>query len=276
MVKIITICNQKGGVGKTTTAVNLAACLAKAGKTTLLVDMDPQGNATSGSGIDKTSIESSIYDVLTGQNRLAEIIRPTRLKNFKVAPSTLDLTGAEIELVGAVAREYKLKSSLEPVQQDYDYVFIDTPPSLGLLTLNALTACNSVFVPLQCEYYALEGLSKLVNTVELVRNNLNSEAEIEGVILTMADYRTNLTHEVIEEIKKHFGEKVFKSVIPRSIRLSEAPGHGLPIILYEPSSAGAVKYTELAQEVLAQTQNQPAALPEATQEATKEQDQPEA
>ncbi len=276
MVKIITICNQKGGVGKTTTAVNLAACLAKAGKKTLLVDMDPQGNATSGSGIDKTSIESSIYDVLTGQNRLEEIIRPSRLKNFEIAPSTLDLTGAEIELVGAVAREYKLKASLEPVQQNYDYVFIDTPPSLGLLTLNALTACNSVFVPLQCEYYALEGLSKLVNTVELVRNNLNSEAEIEGVILTMADYRTNLTHEVIEEIKKHFGEKVFKSVIPRSIRLSEAPGHGLPIILYKPSSVGALKYAELAQEVLTQTQNHSAALPVAPQEEAQEQDQPEA
>jgi chromosome partitioning protein len=250
MSKIITICNQKGGVGKTTTAVNTSAYLASFGKKVLLVDMDPQGNATSGVSVDKKSIDKSIYDCLLGEVKLSDLIKSVHLKNLYVAPSSLDLTGAEIELVGAVAREYKLKSALKEAQDSFDYLIIDTPPSLGLLTINALTACSEVFVPLQCEYYALEGLTKLLNTIELVKKNLNPEIEITGIVLTMADFRTKLTQEVIEEIRSYFKDKVFETIIPRNIKLSEAPGYGKPILLYDEGSVGAQKYKELTEEIL--------------------------
>ena len=250
MGKIVTICNQKGGVGKTTTAINLAAFLASAGKKTLIVDMDPQGNATSGIGVDKETVKESLYDLMLEKTKLSNVIKNIHLPNLFIIPSNIDLTGLEVELVGAIAREYKLKKVIEEAKQRYDYTIIDTPPSLGLLTINALTACDMVLVPLQCEYYALEGLSKLLNTLELVRNNLNSAIEIIGVVLTMADFRTKLTYEVIDEIKKHFPEKVFKSVIPRNIRLSEAPGFGKPVLLYDKGSSGAEKYKELTEEFL--------------------------
>ncbi len=250
MGKIITICNQKGGVGKTTTAINTSAYLASLGRKVLLIDMDPQGNATSGLNIDKTSIDKSIYDCLLGNATLDEIIKNVHLDNLFMAPSSLDLTGAEIELVGAVAREYKLRNALRDIQEKFDYIIIDTPPSLGLLTINALTACSEILVPLQCEYYALEGLTKLLNTIELVKKNLNPEIEIAGVILTMADFRTKLTQEVIEETRSYFNEKVFETIIPRNIKLSEAPGYGKPILLYDEGSAGAQKYKELTEEFL--------------------------
>ena len=250
MSKIITVCNQKGGVGKTTTAINISAYLAIFNKKTLLIDMDPQGNATSGLGIDKTSIEKSIYNVLLGSTSLPDIVKGTDLNNLFIAPSNLDLTGAEIELVGAVAREYKLSNSIKEIKAQYEYIIIDTPPSLGLLTINSLTACNELLVPLQCEYYALEGLTKLLNTIDLVKKNLNPEIKIKGIILNMADFRTKLTHEVIEEVRLHFKEKVFKTVIPRNIKLSEAPGYGKPIALYDKDSIGAERYKELVEELL--------------------------
>ena len=250
MGKIVTICNQKGGVGKTTTAINLAAFLASAGKKTLIVDMDPQGNATSGIGVNKETVKESLYDLMLEKTKLNNIIKNIHLPNLFIIPSNIDLTGLEVELVGTIAREYKLKKVLEEAKQRYDYTIIDTPPSLGLLTINALTACDMVLVPLQCEYYALEGLSKLLNTLDLVKNNLNPAIEIVGVVLTMADFRTKLTHEVIDEIKKHFPEKTFKSVIPRNIRLSEAPGFGKPVLLYDKGSVGAEKYKELTEEFL--------------------------
>ncbi|MCK4518503.1 MAG: ParA family protein [Candidatus Omnitrophica bacterium] len=250
MGKVVAICNQKGGVGKTTTAINLSAYLAILHKKTLLIDMDPQGNATSGLGVDKTAINSSMYGVLLGNIQISEAIKNVHIDNFFIAPSNVDLTGLEIELVGAVAREYKLKKALKEVAERYDYIIIDTPPSLGLLTINSLTACDSFLVPLQCEYYALEGLSKLIETIKLVKDNLNAGIEMEGIILTMADFRTKLTHEVIDEIRSHFGEKVFKTIVPRNIRLSEAPSYGLPVALYDEASMGAQKYKELAEEVL--------------------------
>lgn len=250
MGKIVTICNQKGGVGKTTTAINLAAFLASAGKKTLIVDADPQGNATSGIGVNKETVKESLYDLMLEKAKLNNIVKNIHLPNLFIIPSNIDLTGLEVELVGTIAREYKLKKVLEEAKRRYDYTIIDTPPSLGLLTINALTACDMVLVPLQCEYYALEGLSKLLNTLDLVKNNLNSAIEIVGVVLTMADFRTKLTHEVIDEIKKHFPEKTFKSVIPRNIRLSEAPGFGKPVLLYDKGSVGAEKYKELTEEFL--------------------------
>lgn len=250
MGKIVTICNQKGGVGKTTTAINLAAFLASAGKKTLIVDADPQGNATSGIGVNKETVKESLYDLMLEKAKLNNIVKNIHLPNLFIIPSNIDLTGLEVELVGTIAREYKLKKVLEEAKRRYDYTIIDTPPSLGLLTINALTACDMVLVPLQCEYYALEGLSKLLNTLDLVKNNLNPAIEIVGVVLTMADFRTKLTHEVIDEIKKHFPEKTFKSVIPRNIRLSEAPGFGKPVLLYDKGSVGAEKYKELTEEFL--------------------------
>jgi chromosome partitioning protein len=254
MSKIIAICNQKGGVGKTTTAINVAAYLAFFGKKVLLVDMDPQGNATSGLGVDRRSIKASIYDCLLDKTSLTDIITESKPSNLYLVPSSLDLTGAEIELVGAVAREHKLKKALAKTQDRYDYIIIDTPPSLGLLTINALTACDEVYVPLQCEYYALEGLTKLLNTIELVKNNLNSRIDITGVILTMADFRTKLTEEVIDDVSSYFGKKVFKTIIPRNIKLSEAPGYGKPIMLYDEKSTGARKYKELTEEILKREQ----------------------
>ena len=250
MAKTIAICNQKGGTGKTTTAVNLSAVLAHMGKKVLLIDMDPQGNATSGVGINKNEIKHSIYDVLIHKNSLAETIISTEYLHLSIAPCNINLTGAEIELVGAMSRETRLKKAIDSIKSDFDYIFIDSPPSLGLLTLNVLVAADSIIIPIQCEFYALEGVSGLLNTVNLVKDSLNSSLEIEGVLMTMADYRTNLTNEVIKEIKNFFTDKVYNAVIPRNIRLSEAPSFGKPIHVYDATSVGSIKYKELAQEFL--------------------------
>ncbi|MCM8782239.1 MAG: AAA family ATPase [Candidatus Omnitrophica bacterium] len=250
MGKVIAICNQKGGTGKTTSAINLSACLALAGKRTLLIDLDPQGNATSGIGIDKHNVQRNIYQVLIEESDLKEILHTTIINNLWVAPSSLDLTGAEVELVGALGREYRLKRAVTKEKENFDFVIIDSPPSLGLLTINALCAAESVLIPVQCEYYALEGLSQLINTIELVRENINQSLYIEGVLLTMADFRTNITKEVIQEVKNYFKEKVYESIIPRSVRLTEAPSFGQPIALYDKDSIGAQKYAELTKEIL--------------------------
>lgn len=248
--KIIAIANQKGGVGKTTTSVNLGACLAYIGKRVLLVDIDPQGNATSGIGVAKAEVEYCIYDILVEDVDVKEVIKPTAVENLDVIPATIQLAGAEIELVPTISREVRLKRALETVKHQYDYIIIDCPPSLGLLTINALTASDAVLIPVQCEYYALEGLSQLLNTVRLVQKHLNTDLMIEGVLLTMLDARTNLGIQVIEEVKKYFQDKVYKTIIPRNIRLSEAPSHGQPIIIYDPRSRGAEVYLDLAKEVV--------------------------
>jgi chromosome partitioning protein len=250
MGKIITICNQKGGTGKTTTAINLASYLALAGKKTILIDLDPQANATSGSGVNKHNVTKSTYHILLEEAEVKDVLVTTAINNLWVAPSNLDLTGAEVELVGALGREYRLKRALHKERENFDFMFIDSPPSLGLLTINALCASDAVLIPVQCEYYALEGLTQLNNTVRLVKDNLNPNLSIEGVLLTMADYRTNLTKEVIQEARKYFKEKVFNTVIPRSIRLTEAPSYGQPIVLYDKDSTGAQKYEELCSELL--------------------------
>ena len=250
MAKVIAICNQKGGVAKTTTAINLATYLALSNKKTLLIDLDPQSNATSGLGIDKHSVKSSIYNVLHEHVTLESIVLDTQIVNLQIAPSNLDLTGAEVELVNAMSREYKLQKAISTISSSYDFILIDCPPSLGILTINALTAAGSVLIPIQCEYYALEGLSQLTNTVNLIRDNLNNNLEIEGVLMTMADFRTNLTKEVIDEVKKFFGNKVYSTIIPRSIKLTEAPGFGKPIALYDKSSIGAQAYQNLSREIL--------------------------
>ncbi|WP_413377107.1 ParA family protein [Alkalihalobacillus sp. 1P02AB] len=251
MAKIIAVANQKGGVGKTTTSVNLSACLAYIGKKVLLVDIDPQGNATSGTGVEKGDVEECIYDVLVEDTEARTVIKQTTVENLDIIPSTIQLSGAEIELVPTISREVRLKRALSTISNDYDYIFIDCPPSLGLLTINALTAADSVLIPVQCEYYALEGLSQLLNTVRLVQKHLNTELAIEGVLLTMLDARTNLGIQVIDEVKKYFREKVFDTIIPRNVRLGEAPSHGKPIIIYDPKSRGAEVYLELAKEVVA-------------------------
>lgn len=250
MGKIIAIANQKGGVGKTTTSVNLSSCLAYVGKKVLLVDIDPQGNATSGVGIEKADVEQCIYDVLVEDEDAKSVVQPTNVENLFIMPSTIQLAGAEIELVPTISREVRLKRALETVSNDYDYIIIDCPPSLGLLTINALTAANSVIIPVQCEYYALEGLSQLLNTVRLVQKHLNHSLQIDGVLLTMLDARTNLGIQVIDEVKKYFQDKVYQSIIPRNIRLSEAPSHGKPIIIYDPKSRGAEVYLDFAKEVI--------------------------
>jgi chromosome partitioning protein len=248
--RVIGIVNQKGGVGKTTTAVNLAACLAVAERRTLLVDLDPQGNATSGLGVDKTALDASIYDVLVGGLPVAAAIRPTSIPFLDILPATVDLFGAEIELVSEIGREHRLAASLEGGIEGYEYVLVDCPPSLGLLTVNALTAVGSVLIPIQCEYYALEGLSQLLGTVRIVQKSLNPGLTIEGVLLTMYDQRLNLARQVEEEAVEYFGEKVYDTVIPRNVRLSEAPSFGQPVILYDILSAGAVSYMKLAEELI--------------------------
>lgn len=249
-MKIIAVANQKGGVGKTTTAINLAASLAHLGQETLLIDMDPQGNATSGLGVDKSTVDKHIYHVLIDDSSLQDALRPTELDWLDLAPSHIDLIGAEIELVNLPERELRLKKALSGLQKVYKFVVIDCPPSLGLLTLNSLAAADSVLIPLQCEYYALEGLGQLLKTIDLIRQNINKELALEGVLLTMYDGRVNLSEQVIEEVKKHFGEKVYTSLIPRTVRLAEAPGFGKPVILYDRSSRGASAYLSFAAEFL--------------------------
>ena len=248
MRRIISISNQKRGVGKTTTAVNLGASLAYIGKKVLLVDIDPQGNATSGVGLEKADIEQCIYDVLVDDVPADKVVLSTLVENLYCIPATINLAGAEIELVPTISREVRLKRALDDVKNKFDFIIIDCPPSLGLLTLNALTASDTVLIPVQCEYYALEGLSQLLNTVRLVQKHLNHDLRIEGVLLTMLDARTNLGLQVIEEVKKYFKDKVYSTVIPRNVRLSEAPSHGKPIVIYDPKSRGAEVYLELAKE----------------------------
>jgi len=250
MTKIIAICNQKGGVGKTSTAVSLSSCLAMEGKKCLLIDLDAQGNATSGLGIDKNKVERSVYHALLDQIDLSELAIETCVKDLFIVPANSHLSGTEVELVGELGREGRLKKALARLDMSFNFVIIDCPPSLGLLTVNALTGAHSVIIPMQCEYYALEGLGQLMKTISLIKDNLNSGLEIEGILMTMADYRTNLTQEVIDEVKKHFGKKVYKTVIPRNIRLSEAPGFGKPIFLYDKDSEGAKKYKEFTREFL--------------------------
>ncbi|EAC2631643.1 ParA family protein [Listeria monocytogenes] len=251
MSKVIALANQKGGVGKTTSSVNLSSSLAFLGKKVLLVDIDPQGNASSGVGVNKGEIEHCIYDVLVDDVAIQDVLQKTDLDNLNVIPATIQLAGAEVELVPAISREIRLKKAIDSIRDDYDYVIIDCPPSLGLLTLNALTAADSVLIPVQCEYYALEGLSQLLNTIRIVQKHLNEDLQIEGVLLTMLDARTNLGIQVIEEVKKYFQNKVFNTIIPRNVRLSEAPSHGKPILLYDAKSKGAEVYLELAKEVIA-------------------------
>ena len=250
MVKVIAIANQKGGVGKTTTAVNLAACLAAKERRVLLIDSDPQGNATSGFGFDKRDIKQCIYDVLIDDVPMQEVIKHTAYNGLDIVPATIQLAGAEIELVSLMNREGRLKNALERVKHNYDYVIIDCPPSLGLLTINGLTAASSVMIPIQCEFYALEGVTMLMNTIQLVQRNLNPALKLEGVLMTMYDSRTNLSQEVVDEVSKYFKTKMYETIIPRNVRLSEAPSHGQPVIDYDSKSKGAQVYTELADEVI--------------------------
>ncbi|MBS3970005.1 MAG: ParA family protein [Clostridia bacterium] len=247
---IYALANQKGGVAKTTTAVNLSACLAEAGKKVLLIDIDPQGNASSGLGIDRYAIRQCIYDVLVNEVPINEVILKTDIPGLEILPATIQLAGAEIELANSVSREIRLKSSLKNIKEQYDYIFIDCPPSLGLLTLNALTAADGVIIPIQCEYYALEGLGQLMNTINLIQKHLNTQLEISGIVLTMFDARTNLSIQVVDEVKEHFKGKVFRTIIPRNVRLSEAPSHGQPITRYDIKSKGAQVYIDLAREVM--------------------------
>ncbi len=249
MGKVISVANQKGGVGKTTTTVNLSTLLAKKGKKVLLIDADPQGNATSGLGITK-EIEFSVYDILVGDTEFNQTIQESAIKNLKVCPSNISLAGAEVELVSMLSREQRLKTKLDVIKDQYDYILIDCPPSLGLITLNAFTASDSVLIPVQCEYFALEGLGQLLNTVNLVKKHLNKNLEIEGALLTMYDARTNLSNQVVKEVKKYFEDKVYKTVIPRNVRLSEAPSYGMPISLYDPRSKGAKAYEKFTKELL--------------------------
>ncbi len=250
MARIISIANQKGGVGKTTTSVNLSACLAEKGKKVLIVDTDPQGNATSGLGLEAHE-DKSVYNVLIDDVPMEETIQGTMIKKLDICPANINLAGAEVELVSMVSRENRLKRAIDGIKDKYDYIIIDCPPSLGLITLNAFTASDSVLVPIQCEYYALEGLGQLINTIKLVQKHLNQDLVVEGVVLTMFDARTNLSTEVAIEVEKYFGNKVFQTIIPRNIKLSEAPSHGLPINLYDKDSKGAETYKNLAKELMA-------------------------
>ena len=249
MGKVISLANQKGGVGKTTTTVNLGTILAKKGKKVLLIDADPQGNATSGLGVEK-EVEYSTYDILVNETTIEEAIQKTIIKNLKVCPSNINLAGAEVELVSMMSREQRLKEKLDEVKNKFDYILIDCPPSLGLITLNAFTASDSVLIPVQCEYYALEGLGQLLNTINLVKKHLNKNIQIEGALLTMYDIRTNLSNQVVKEVKKYFNDKVYRTIIPRNVKLSEAPSYGMPIIEYDRRSKGAKSYMKFAKEFL--------------------------
>ena len=261
MAKIVAIANQKGGVGKTTTAINLSACLAYLNKKTMLIDLDPQGNSTTGLGIDKRNTSLSAYDIIINaevkqatsklnDKKVEDVVVPTVQNNLVICPSNINLAGAEVELVSQISRETRLADALEPVLSKYDYIMIDCPPSLGLLTLNALTAANTVLVPIQCEYFALEGLSQLMETIKIVQRRLNTSLSVEGVVLTMFDSRTNLSIEVAEEVRRHFSDRVYQTVIPRNVKLSEAPSYGLPIVMYDKNSKGAEAYLNLAQEFI--------------------------
>lgn len=250
MGKIIAFANQKGGVGKTTSCINLAAYVAVMGKKVLVLDLDPQGNATSGLGIDKEKDMKTVYDLIAGDSTVEEVIQQTQIQDLDIIPSTVDLAGAELEMVQMPQREKIIKGILDSVKDNYDFIMIDCPPSLGLITVNALTACNSVIIPMQCEYYPLMGITQLMNTIRLIKFHLNPSIDIEGVVLTMKDKRSNLTSQVADEVLKFFGKKVFFTYIPRNIRLAEAPSHGEPIIIYEPSSKGAEAYMSLAEEFL--------------------------
>ena len=249
MGRVIAVANQKGGVGKTTTAVNLSTSLAKKNKRVILIDGDPQGNATIGLGVEKDP-ENSLYDVLVNEVDIKTTLQDTCVKTLKVCPSNMDLAGAEVELVSQMSREFRMKEKIDPIKDEYDYIIIDCPPSLGLITLNSFTAADSVLIPVQCEYYALEGLGQLLNTINLVKKHLNKNLEIEGAVLTMYDMRTNLSNQVVKEVKRYFDDKVYKTVIPRNIKLSEAPSFGMPIGLYDPKSKGARAYEKLAREVM--------------------------
>ncbi|MFV1950378.1 MAG: ParA family protein [Nitrospinota bacterium] len=257
MGKVISVVNQKGGVGKTTTAINLSACLAMAEKKVLLIDFDPQGNTSSGIGIDRKEIGVSIYNILIGETDIKNAVYKTEMEYLCVIPATMDLIGAEIELVGMEKRETRLKIALEQIRDEYKFIIIDTPPSLGLLTINSLTAADSVLIPLQCEYYALEGLSHLLRTIKLVKSSLNPCLTTEGILLTMHDGRTLISNQIFEEVKRYFSNYLFKTIIPRNVRLSEAPGYGKPIVFYDIKSKGADAYLELAREVIANAEKGP-------------------
>ena len=250
MGKCIAIANQKGGVGKTTTSVNLSSCLAALGKKVLLIDTDPQGNATSGVGIEREALNKSVYDVIINGEDIKDVILSTDYTKLYVCPSSIDLAGAEIELVSAEGREYQLKEAVATIKDEYDFIIIDCPPSLGLITLNSFVCADSIIIPIQCEYYALEGLSQLTNTIRLVRMQLNKNLDIEGIVLTMYDTRTNLSVQVADEVKKYYADKLYKSVIPRNVRLSEAPSYGQPINIYDSTSKGCESYMSLAREVI--------------------------
>ena len=250
MGRIIAVANQKGGVGKTTTAINLSSCLAEKGEKVLAVDMDPQGNMTSGLGVNKNSVENTIYDLIIGESGIEEVLRKDIMKNLDIIPANIDLSAAEIELIDVEDKEYIVRNVIKDIKDNYDYIIIDCPPSLSMLTINAMTTATSVLVPIQCEYYALEGLSQLIHTVDLVRDRLNSELEIEGVVFTMYDARTNLSLQVVENVKDNLHQNIYKTIIPRNIRLAEAPSYGVPINEYDPKSAGSESYMRLAEEVI--------------------------
>ena len=250
MGRVIAVANQKGGVGKTTTAINLSACLAEKGQKVLAIDMDPQGNMTSGLGIDKDEVEKNIYDLMIGQVGVEEVLQKEAIENLDIIPTSIDLSAAEIELIGVDDKEFIIRNAIAPIKDNYDYIIIDCPPSLNLLTINAMTAADSVIVPIQCEYYALEGLSQLIHTIDLIKERLNPKLEIEGVVFTMYDARTNLSLQVVENVKDNLDQTIYKTIIPRNIRLAEAPSYGMPINMYDSRSAGAEAYRYLAEEVI--------------------------